>query len=93
MGRGGWRGAAFRLAGRRALGLDALYVSRHSGPWNWKNGDLVPLPCYREAAGHQLSFDGSGAERFVKGGMAVDDGVEADDLDGAHDGVGGCGQA
>ncbi|TCR13655.1 hypothetical protein [Streptomyces sp. BK205] len=55
-GPGGARGAAFRLAGRRALGLDALYVSRHSGPWNWKNGDLVLLDWYRET-GHRLSFD------------------------------------
>lgn len=38
------------------LGLDALYVSRHSGPWNWKNGDLLLLDWYREA-GHRLSFD------------------------------------
>ncbi|CAM5276389.1 hypothetical protein [Streptomyces griseorubiginosus] len=55
-GPGGARGAAFRLAGRRVLGLDALYVSRHSGPWNWKNGDLVLLDWYRET-GHRLSFD------------------------------------
>ncbi|WP_020136343.1 hypothetical protein [Streptomyces sp. 351MFTsu5.1] len=55
-GPGGARGAAFRLAGRRVLGLDALYVSRHSGPWNWKNGDLVLLDWYRET-GHRLPFD------------------------------------
>ncbi|MFD5402157.1 hypothetical protein [Streptomyces griseorubiginosus] len=55
-GPGGSRGAAFRLFGRRVLGLDALYISRHSGHWNWKNGDLVLLDWYREI-GHRLSFD------------------------------------
>ena len=55
-GAGDPRGAAFRLAGRRVLGLDTLYSSRHSSPWNWKNGDLVLLDWYRET-GHRLSFD------------------------------------
>ncbi|MGW3093116.1 hypothetical protein ACWDCC_06665 [Streptomyces sp. NPDC001102] len=55
-GAGGVRGAAFRLAGGPLLGLDALYTSRHSGAWNWKNGDLVLLDWYRDV-GRRLSFD------------------------------------
>ncbi|QUC59265.1 hypothetical protein IOD14_22275 [Streptomyces sp. A2-16] len=55
-GPGGLRGGAFRLTGRRALGLDTLYMSRHSGSWNWKNGDLVLLDWYRDV-GHRLRFD------------------------------------
>ncbi|MET9730997.1 hypothetical protein ABZZ79_10130 [Streptomyces sp. NPDC006458] len=55
-GAGGARGAAFRLTGERLLGLDSLYVSRHSAFWNWKNGDLALLDWYREV-GRRLSFD------------------------------------
>ncbi|WP_214928892.1 hypothetical protein [Streptomyces sp. ISL-98] len=52
----GYRGAAFRMAGRRLLQLDTMYISRHSSEWNWKNGDLVLLDWFRDV-GHRLSFD------------------------------------
>lgn len=55
-GDSGYRGAAFRLAGRRLLRLDTMYVSHRSGHWNWKNGDLVLLDWFREM-GHQVTFD------------------------------------
>lgn len=55
-GDSGYRGAAFRLAGRRLLRLDTMYVSHRSGHWNWKNGDLVLLDWFREV-GRFLSFD------------------------------------
>lgn len=55
-GGAGYRGAAFRAGGKRLLRLDGLYVSRRSGRWNWKNGDLVLLDWFRDI-GHRLVFD------------------------------------
>jgi hypothetical protein len=52
----GYRRAAFRLAGRRVLGLDSLWLSPHSGRWNWWNADLGLAMWYRDV-GHRLDFE------------------------------------
>lgn len=47
---------AFRLAGRRVIGLDSLWFSPHTGRWNWQHGDLALAEWYRDF-GHRLDFD------------------------------------
>jgi hypothetical protein len=52
----GYKGAAFRLAGRRVMDLDSLWLSPHSGVWNWYHGDIALAIWYRDV-GHRLDFD------------------------------------
>jgi hypothetical protein len=52
----GYKRAAFRLAGRRVLDLDSLWLSPHSGRWNWHHGDIALAMWYRDV-GHRLEFD------------------------------------
>jgi hypothetical protein len=52
----GYKGAAFRLAGRRLVGLDSLWFSPHAGHWNARHGDIALAEWYREV-GHRLDFD------------------------------------
>lgn len=52
----GARRAAFRLAGRRLVGLDSLWFSPHAGRWNWHHADIALTIWYREV-GHRLDFD------------------------------------
>lgn len=55
-GPGGHRGAAFRLAGRRVIGLDSLWFSPHAGAWNSRHSDIALTQWYREV-GRDLDFD------------------------------------
>lgn len=55
-GPGGLRGAAFRLAGRRVIGLDSIWFSPHAGHWNTRHSDIALAQWYREV-GHRLEFD------------------------------------
>jgi hypothetical protein len=52
----GVKGAAFRAGGKHLLGLDALYSSRESELWNWRNSDLVLAAWYRDF-GCEIPFD------------------------------------
>jgi hypothetical protein len=52
----GHKGTAFRLAGRRVLGLDTLWFSPRSGLWNSRHGDIALAMWYRDV-GHRLDFD------------------------------------
>ena len=55
-GRTGYKRAALRAGGKRALALDHLYLSPRPGAWNWKNGDLTLTSWYRDV-GHSFTFD------------------------------------
>jgi hypothetical protein len=50
------RRLAFRVLGRRYLGLDGLYLSPRAGRWNWRHGDLALAAWFREV-GSRLDFD------------------------------------
>ena len=52
----GYKGAAFRFAGRRLVGLDSIWFSPRAGYWNACHGDIALADWYREV-GRQLDFD------------------------------------